>query len=106
MALTAVPTPPAEPTLLQLQTELTVIRAQHNDMALKVRRHELLDRARYEIHLAQLARRVRDQLLTASSRHAAILAADAGVDAAALGRALDRIMRATLTDLSARHGVQ
>ena len=42
-------------------------------------------------------------LLTASSRHAAILAANAGLAPAILAPALDRIMRAVLTDLHDRY---
>jgi hypothetical protein len=87
-----------------MQTQLIAIRAQHNALVLRLRRREIINRDRYERALFNLAHRVRDQMLTASSRHAAILAADAGVAPTALARALDRIMRAALTDLSARHG--
>jgi hypothetical protein len=97
------PAAPVRPTRIQLQTEMVVIRAQHNALVLRLRRRELVNRARYEANLFNLAHRVRDQLLTASSRHAAILAANAGLAPAILAPALDRIMRAVLTDLHDRY---
>jgi hypothetical protein len=44
---------------------------------------------------------VRDQLLTAPTRHAAILAAEQGIPPAALAAALDQVLRRALTDLTA-----
>jgi hypothetical protein len=48
-------------TLMRVQTELTVTRAHHNDLTLKIRRRELVDGRRVEALVFARARRVRDQ---------------------------------------------
>jgi hypothetical protein len=89
-------------TLMRVQTELTVTRAQHNDLTFKIRQRELVDRRRVEALVFARARRIRDQMLTAPVRHAAVLAAEFGVPPAPLAHALGQIMRAALHDF-ARH---
>jgi hypothetical protein len=79
---------------------LTITRAQHNDLTLKIRQRELVDRRRVEALVFARARRVRDQMLTAPVRHAAVLAAEFGLSPAPLAHALGQIMRAALHDLS------
>jgi hypothetical protein len=75
-------------TLMRVQTELTVTRAQHNDLTLKIRQRELVDRRHVEALVFARARRVRDQMLTAPVRHAAVLAAEFDLSPAPLAHAL------------------
>jgi hypothetical protein len=71
-------------TLMRVQTELTVTRAQHNDLTLKIRQRELVDRRHVEALVFARARRLRDQMLTAPVRHAAVLGAAFGLAPAPL----------------------
>lgn len=91
---------PTQENLLRIQTELTLVRAQLSDLVFKTRRRELAEHARLEAAAFALAHRVRDQLLTAPARHAAILAAEIGVNPGALAAALTQIMRAALRDIA------
>jgi hypothetical protein len=88
-------------TLIEAQTALTMVRAQHNDLTLKIRRREVVDRRRFEAAIFRFTCRVRDQLLTAPTRYAAILAAEHGIPPAALAAALDQVLRRALNDLTA-----
>lgn len=91
---------PIPENLMRVQTELTVTRAQQNDLTLKIRQRELVERRRIELLVFARARRVRDQLLTAPARHAAILAAEFGTLPATLAYALEHVTRATLSEIS------
>jgi siderophore synthetase component len=91
---------PTAENLLRLQTEITMVRAQHQDLVYRIRRRELIEHSRLENAIFGLAHRVRDQLLTAPARHAAIIAAELGLSAAPLAAALDDILRNALTDIA------
>jgi hypothetical protein len=91
-------------TLLKLQTEITVVRAQHTDLTWKVRQRRLVEHARLEASTIARAHRIRDQLLTAPARHAALLAAQHGIGAAALSSALEDFVRTTLREIAAGPG--
>ena len=86
------------PTLLQIQTELQLIRAADADLELKVRQGQLVEHARVEKSTIDRAHRVRDQLMTGSTRHAALLAGEFDLDPAALALAFENFIRAGLID--------
>jgi hypothetical protein len=92
---------PTPDTLLRLLTELNVIKAQQTDLQSKVRQGRLVDAAWLEATTIELAHRIRDQLLTAPARHAAVLAGRHGLEPGLLNAALVRFVRATLSAISA-----
>jgi hypothetical protein len=91
---------PTPDTLLRLQTEVNVVKAQHTDLLTKVRQRRLVEVAKLEASTIARAHRVRDQLLTAPARHAALLAAKHGLEPAILNAALVRFVRETLRSIS------
>jgi hypothetical protein len=93
---------PSPETLMKINTELNVVRAQHNDLTLKIRHRELVEIHKAEAVTFARARRVRDQLLSAPARHAAILAAELGLPAVTLVHALDHVIHASLREISRR----
>jgi hypothetical protein len=93
------PSPPLQPTpdtLLRLQTEINVVKAQHTDLMTKVRQRRVVEFVSAEASTIARARRVRDQLLTAPARHAALLAARHGLTPATLNAALVAFVRDAL----------
>lgn len=88
-------------TLLRLQTEITVARAQRKDLHWRVRQRRLCARAGLEATTIARAHRIRDQLLTAPARHSALLAARYGLAPGALAAALDDFVRAVLREIAA-----
>jgi hypothetical protein len=99
MAQTIEPTPE---TLLRIQTELQLVRAAMADLQLKVRQGQLIDRSRYEQATVAAAHRVRDQFLTAPTRHAALLAAEFDLPLGPLSQALEDFVRSGLIDTAKR----
>lgn len=90
-------TMPATPdTLLRLQTEINVVKAQHTDLLTGARQGRLVEHASAEAITVERARRIRDQLLTSPARHAATLAGRYGIAPAALNAALVLFVRETL----------
>ena len=95
---------PTPDTLLRLQTEINVVKAQHTDLETKVRQRRLVDGAKLEASTIARAHRIRDQLITAPARHAALLAARHGLEPATLNAALVRFVRETLSAISSGRG--
>ena len=93
---------PGPETLLRIQTELQLVRAGMDDLQLKVRQGQLIDRSRFEQTVIAAAHRVRDQLLTAPTRHAALLAAEFDVSPGPLSQALEDFVRNGLIDTAKR----
>jgi hypothetical protein len=75
--------------------------AQLLELALQRKRGELVDRAEAEAAIFARARQERDAWLAFSSRAAAVLAAEAGVDPGRSFPVLDRIVREHLAELAA-----
>ena len=92
---------PTPETLLRLQTEINVVKAQHTDLLTKVRQRRVVEFAAAEASTIARARRVRDQLLTAPARHAALIAGRHGLAPASLNAALVRFVRDTLRAIAA-----
>jgi hypothetical protein len=92
---------PTPDSLLRVQTEIKVVKAQHTDLQTKIRQRRLVDLATLEASTIARAHRVRDQLLTAPARHAALIAAKHGLEPAILNAALVRFMRESLRSISA-----
>lgn len=87
-------------TFLQAKTSNEVLKAQELRLRLERLKGELVDRARATALVFRLARQERDAWLTWPARVAALLAADLGVQPAALQTALETHVRAHLTDLA------
>ena len=92
---------PTPDTFLQLQTEINIVKAQTADLQTKVRQRRLIELRPLEEATIARAHRVRDQLMTAPVRHAALLAAREGLDAGTLNAALVRVVRAALCRIAA-----
>jgi siderophore synthetase component len=86
--------------LVLIHAELMRVRAAHAELQLKIKRREMVDARAAENAIAELAHRVRDQVLTAPARHAAVIAAEFGLDPHQLIIALDQILRDALTDIA------
>jgi hypothetical protein len=95
---------PTPDTLLRLQTEINVVKAQHTDLDTKVRQRRLVDAAKLEASTIARAHRIRDQLITAPARHAALLAAKHELEPAVLNAALVRFVRETLGAIATGRG--
>ncbi len=65
-------------TWLRVSTEIATARL--NDMLLRIRRGELVDASKFDAMIYAFTHRVRDQLMSALARHAAVLAAERGLD--------------------------
>jgi hypothetical protein len=94
------PIEPIPENLIKIQTELNLVRAQHSELKLRIRRGELIERAKFEADVFRLARRVRDQILTAPARHVATLAATYNLAPGTLAAALDSLLRAELAEIA------
>jgi siderophore synthetase component len=92
---------PTAENLLKLQTEITMVRAQHQDLVYRVRRRELVESDRAEKVIFNLAHRIRDHLLTAPARHAAIIAAELGLAPGPLAAGLEETLRQALSEIAA-----
>lgn len=86
--------------LARVALEKHLIETRSNTLKLRIARGELVKRSAAEAAHYAIGIRIRDTLLTASSRHAAILAAKYGVNAAELAAALDEIVRNALIALA------
>jgi hypothetical protein len=80
--------------------EKNAVEAQLASLRLKIARGELVRRIDLELQLQAVALRIRDHLMTAPARHAALLAVRYRVDPARLGIALEQMMRDALTTLA------
>jgi len=87
---------PTPDTLLKLQTELNVVKAQMTDMQTKIHQRKLCELARLQRFTTDRAHRIRDQLFAAPSRHAAQIAAEEGLEPALLNAAMVRFVREML----------
>ncbi len=87
-------------TFLQAKTANEVLKAQERRLRLERLKGELVDRGRATALVFRLARQERDAWLTWPARVAALLAAELGVDPAALQTALETHVRTHLTDLA------
>ena len=86
--------------LARVALEKHLIETRANTLKLRIARGELVKRSAAEAAHYTIGTRIRDQLLTASTRHAAILAARYGVNAGELAAALDDIVRNALIALA------
>jgi hypothetical protein len=88
-------------TLLRLQTEVNNVNAELGEMQAKIQQGTLVELDRLEASTTGRAHRLREQLLTAPARHAAVIAASEGLDAGKLNLALVRFIRHTLHRIAA-----
>ncbi len=98
--------PAAPDTLLRLHTQLNVIRARTADLQVKVRQRRVVEVATLKAAAIARGYRIRDHLLAAPARHAAVLAAGSGIEPAAVTVALDQFIRATLSEIASGPGRQ
>jgi hypothetical protein len=75
-------------------------------LSLRIQRGEMVSRRAAEAAHFALGTRIRDQLLTAPARHAAMLAARYDLDPGLLMAALDGIVRSALVALADRADVE
>lgn len=87
---------PTPDTLLRIQTEINIVHAQLADIAGKVQARQLVELHALETATTGRAHRLREQLLTAPARHAALIAAREGLEPARLNAGLVNFVRATL----------
>ena len=87
-------------TFLQAKTANEVLKAQERRLRLQKMKGELIDRARVTALVFRLAREERDAWVNWPSRAAALMAAELGVEAAAMQKALETHVRAHLDDLA------
>ena len=87
-------------TFLQAKTANEVLKAQERRLRLQKLKGELIDRARALSLVFRLARQERDVWVNWPSRAAALMAADLGVDPAAMQKVLEKHVRAQLDDLA------
>jgi hypothetical protein len=80
--------------------EAAVIMAQIGVQQLRIERRQLVKREVVERAAAAFYGRIRETLLTLPDRHAALIAADHGLDAQRLNLALVAILRQFLTDFA------
>ena len=97
---------PTPDTLLRIQTEINVVKAQHTDLLTRVRQRRMVSLAKVEAATVDRAHRIRDQLLTASARHAAVLAAKHGLDPGLVNMALMEVVREALCSVAAGRGAR
>lgn len=95
-------TPPVggSTTFLQAKTANEVLKAQERRLRLQTLKGELIDRARALSLVFRLARQERDVWVNWPSRAAALMAADLGVEPAAMQKVLEKHVRAQLDDLA------
>ena len=85
-------------TFLQAKTANEVLKAQERKLKLEKMRGDLIDRKKATALVFKLGRQERDAWLTWPNRIAALLAAELGVDPAAMQTALDRHVRDHLNE--------
>ena len=87
-------------TFLQAKTANEVLKAQERRIRLQKLKGELIDRARALALVFRLARQERDVWVNWPARVAALMAADLGVEPAAMQKALETHVRSQLDDLA------
>ena len=87
-------------TFLQAKTANEVLKAQERRIRLQKLKGELVDRARAVAVVFRLAREERDAWVNWPARAAALMAADLGVEPAAMQKVLEKHVRAQLDDLA------
>ncbi|WP_412049482.1 hypothetical protein ACK6D9_17470 [Hoeflea sp. Naph1] len=87
-------------TFLQAKTANEVLKAQERRIRLQKLKGELIERARALALVFRLAREERDAWVNWPVRAAALMAADLGVEPAAMQKALEKHVRAHLDDLA------
>ena len=87
-------------TFLQAKTANEVLKAQERRLRLQKMKGELIDRARATALVFRLAREARDSWVNWPSRAAALMAAELGVEAAGMQKALEIHVRAHLDELA------
>ena len=85
---------------IKARTALTVYQAQERQLAIQKKKGALVDRARAETLVFRLARQERDVWVNWPARAAALMAADLGVEPAAMQKVLEKHVRAQLDDLA------
>ena len=96
----AAPTTGGGTTFLQAKTANEVLKAQERRIRLQKLKGELIDRARALALVFRLARQERDVWVNWPARVAALMAADLGVEPAAMQKALETHVRSQLDDLA------
>jgi hypothetical protein len=96
-------TPPSAggATFLQAKTANEVLKSQERRLKLQKLKGELVDRARAEALVFRLARQERDAWVNWPARAAALIAAEVGLEPAAMQKVLEAHVRAHLDDLAA-----
>ena len=87
-------------TFLQAKTANEVLKSQERRLKLQKLKGELVDRARAEALVFRLARETRDAWVNWPARAAALIAAEVGIDPAAMQKVLEAHVRAHLDELS------
>ena len=87
-------------TFLQAKTANEVLKSQERRLKLQKLKGELVDRARAEALVFRLARETRDAWVNWPARAAALIAAEMGIDSAAMQKVLEAHVRAHLDELT------
>ena len=87
-------------TFLQAKTANEVLKSQERRLKLQKLKGELVDRARAEALVFRLARETRDAWVNWPARAAALIAAEVGLDPAAMQKVLEAHVRAHLDELA------
>ena len=87
-------------TFLQAKTANEVLKSQERRLKLQKLKGELVDRARAETLVFRLARETRDAWVNWPARAAALIAAEVGLDPAAMQKVLEAHVRAHLDELA------
>jgi hypothetical protein len=87
-------------TFLQAKTANEVLKSQERRLKLQKLKGELVDRARAEALVFRLARQERDAWVNWPARAAALIAAELGLDPAAMQKVLEAHVRAHLDELA------
>jgi hypothetical protein len=96
----AVPAVGGGTTFLQAKTANEVLKAQERRIRLQKLKGELIQRARALALVFRLAREVRDAWVNWPARSSALMAAELGVEPAAMQKALEKHVRAHLDELA------
>jgi len=97
---------PTPDTLLRIQTEINVVKAQHTDLETRIRQRRVVEVSKLEDVVIARAHQIREQLLTASGRHAAVLAANHGLDPGLMNAALVEMIREAVTSIAMGRGAK
>ena len=87
-------------TFLQAKTANEVLKSQERRLKLQKMKGELVDRARAEALVFRLARETRDAWVNWPARAAALIAAELGIEPAAMQKVLEAHVRAHLDELA------